>query len=834
MASDGCHGEGALERSRLDFERETAKARYTPGKLVGVVWPFVAVVLAQTLIASLSIYTLSAVRSYVGGESFWSKGYKQAIHSLEHYAAHGDPEMLRLFHQAISVPLGDRKARLALNAVPPDKKAARDGLTAGGNHPSDIASMIWLYSYFSRVPYLAEAIDHWAVADVKILELAALGKRIEAERARVPSPVRLQIEFWIRQIDRLDAEIKPLTVAYSQSLGRGSRAITAILFGVNIASALLLILLATLRTRSLLKERADFEVALIAERKRAGITLGSIGQAVLTTDNEGRLDYLNRFAETLLGVGPTEAIHARLADLFTFDDDSGAPSMHRILERLLDGESVSSTSAPRVLVRRDGSRVPVAMVAAPLKMDGKVSGAVIVLHDMTRENEFINRLSHQATHDALTETPNRRAFETKLGQLIAGLADAPGSHAMMFLDLDQFKIVNDTCGHVAGDELLRQMARTLQQEVGPGDMVARIGGDEFGIILPERSLEKATEVAERLRVSVQDLGFRWNSRAFAVSVSIGLIEVSDPSMSLEEALQAADVACYLAKEKGRNRIQIHISGDAELEARIGEMAWVQRIRRAIDEDRFVLFAQEIVQVSGEPADRHVELLLRLADTGSGLVSPGAFMPSAERFGLMPQIDRWVVAHAFAAIGAHLADRDAPPISTWAINLSGHTIGDPAFCDFVRDEFRRHGVPHDLVCFEITETSAIANLATARSFIEAMKALGCCFSLDDFGAGMSSFGYLKNLPVDYLKIDGSFVKDIVEDPIDRAMVEAIHRIGRITGKKTVAEFVENEAILNALREIGVDYAQGYGVAPPRPLADFRAAASGEGTSLRRAV
>ncbi len=822
----------------MDFERDTEKARYTPGRLAAVVWPFVAVVVAQALVASLSIYTLSAVRSYVGGESYWSKGYKQAVHSLEHYVKTGEVDEFRRFETSIGVPLGDRRARLALEASPPQFDRARQGLLAGRNHPRDIPGMIWLFRYFGGMPYLAEAIEKWSLADPKIVELLELAHAIRRERAGMAQVGEAQTAAWIARIDKLDQEIAPLTFAYSESLGRGSRAITYILFGVNVASALLLILLAILRTRALLMQRSAFEVALIAERKRAQITLSSIGQAVLTTDHEGRLDYLNRVAEKLLGVESAEAIHARLSDLFTFDDGRDAPSIHRILDRLVYGETVASTPGPRVLLRRDGQRIPVSMVAAPLRMDGNVSGAVIVLHDMTRENEYIGRLSHQATHDALTETANRRAFETRLEQLIAGLAKSPGSHAMMFIDLDQFKIVNDTCGHVAGDELLRQVARALSLGLGPADMVARVGGDEFGIILPDCSLERAAEIAERVRVSLQDLGFRWKSRAFAVSASIGLIEVSDPNMSLEEALQAVDVACYLAKEKGRNRIQIHISGDAELEARIGEMAWVQRIRRAMDEDRFVLFAQEIMPLSDQSSGRHIELLLRLADAGSELVSPAAFMPAAERFGLMPQIDRWVVSRAFAAIGAHLADPDAPTISTWAINLSGHTIGHPDFCEFVRGEFRRHGVPHDLVCFEITETSAISNLATARTFIESMKALGCRFALDDFGAGMSSFGYLKNLPVDYLKIDGSFVRDIVEDSIDRAMVETIHRIGHITGKKTIAEFVENDVILEALKEIGVDYAQGYGVAPPRPLADFRRAARRGDTTgaspLRRAV
>jgi len=804
----------------VDIKRDTDRARYTPGRLLAVIWPFAIVVLAQTLVASLSIYTLSAVRSYVGGESMWSKGYKQAIHSLEHYVTSGDVDDFRRFESSIAIPLGDRKARLALQASPPDLDRARQGLLTGRNHPSDIPGMIWLFRYFSEMPYLAEAIEKWSLADPKIVELVEIGHDIKRERDGMAEISRAQMDAWISRVDALDREINPLTLQYAEALGRGSRAITYFLFGVNVVSALLLILFAVRRTRGLLIQRAGFEVALIAERARANVTLASIGQAVLTTDHEGRLLFLNRVGEKLLGVKPEEARQARIADLFSFDDDNARHTVNATLETLFEGGSVTSTLTPRMLIRRDGRRVPVSMVAAPLRMDGKVSGAVIVLHDMTRENEYISRLSHQATHDALTELANRRAFEARLEELIAGLAETPASHAMMFIDLDQFKIVNDTCGHAAGDELLKQVAGALGQGLASSDMLARIGGDEFGVVLPGRSPEDAAHVAERLRAAVEDLDFRWKGRAFAVSASIGLIELSQPSTSLEEALQAADVACYLAKEKGRNRVQTHISGDAELEARIGEMAWVQRIRRATEEDGFLFLAQEIVPLAEPDTGRHIELLLRLADANGGYVSPAAFMPAAERFGLMPLIDRWVVSHAFAAIGAHLADPGAAAISTWAINLSGQTIGDTEFSVFVRDEFRRHGVPHDLVCFEITETSAISNLATARSFIEGMKALGCRFSLDDFGTGMSSFGYLKNLPVDYLKIDGSFVKNIVEDNIDRAMVETIHRIGHITGKKTIAEFVENDAILDALREIGVDYAQGYGVAAPKPLAEFR--------------
>lgn len=806
----------------MDSRRETGSFRYSKVRLAAIVWPFLAVILAQAVIASVSIYTLSAVRSYAAGESVWSKGYKQAIHALEHFVVSGDIDQFRSFETAIGIPLGDRRARLALDASPFDIDRARQGLLTGRNHPADISGMIWLYRNFRDVSYLSDAIERWSKADPKIVELMGIAHQIKRERALLGRVDAAHIEAWIARIDKLDEEIAPLTMRFAEALGRGSRAITYILFGVNIASAALLILLAVLRTRTLLKQQGAFEAALVAERKRARVTLSSIGQAVLTTDHEGRLDYMNPVAERLLGVSWGEAMRARLTDLFSFVDKGRNMSVEDMLERLFLGVQVPSTPTPRRLMRRDGASLPVSVVAAPLMIEGSVSGTVIVLHDMTRENEYIDLLSHQASHDALTNLTNRRAFEARLEQMIAALAQQPDAHAVMFIDLDQFKIVNDTCGHAAGDELLKQVARTIRDALGANDVLARLGGDEFGVILPQVSLAEAGDTAERLRAAVAAMEFFWKGRSFAVSASIGLVDVSDALMTLEETLQSADVACYLAKEKGRNRVQIHIAGDGELQNRIGEMAWVQRIRRAIEDDRFVLFAQPIVPLAGPGEGLHLELLLRL-DGGAGeFVSPAVFIPAAERYGLMPQIDRWVVSQAFAAIAAHVADAASPPLFKCAINLSGQSIGDPSFADFVRAEFRRYGTPPDLVCFEITETSAIANLSTARVFIEQMKVLGCSFSLDDFGAGMSSFGYLKNLDVDYLKIDGGFVKDIVDDRIDRAMVEMIHHIGRVTGKRTIAEFVESEAILAALREIGVDYAQGYAIARPRPLSDFRRA------------
>jgi len=432
------------------------------------------------------------------------------------------------------------------------------------------------------------------------------------------------------------------------------------------------------------------------------------------------------------------------------------------------------------------------------------------------EREFVARLSWQASHDALTGLVNRREFETRLGNALDSLSHKPSEHSLMFLDLDQFKVVNDTCGHAAGDQLLKQMSDLLQENLRTGGILARLGGDEFGVLLEDCDANSAAGIAERLRLAVQELRFIWNGCVFNVSVSIGLVHVAEAG-AIEETLQAADMACYMAKEKGRNRVQVYYPSDSELVQRVGEMAWVQRIRNGLDEQRFCLFTQEIRALnSDEPHHSHVELLLRLRDEGGKLIQPGSFMPAAERYGLMPLIDRWVIRNAFALIASRLGSSEPARLSSCAINLSGATFGDNDFVDYVRRQFKIHRVPPGMICFEITETSAITNLPSAKRFIQALKKLGCRFSLDDFGTGMSSFSYLKHLPVDIIKIDGGFVTEMLNSKIDRAMVEMIVHLARVMGKSTVAEFVESEEVLAALRGIGVDYAQGYAIGKPVPF------------------
>ncbi len=441
---------------------------------------------------------------------------------------------------------------------------------------------------------------------------------------------------------------------------------------------------------------------------------------------------------------------------------------------------------------------------------GNITHFVAIQDDVTYAYEMSEQLSFQASHDALTGLINRREFERRAERLLSTIKHDKAEHALCFLDLDQFKIVNDSCGHIAGDELLRQLGHILLDVVRQRDTLARLGGDEFGILMEHCSLEHAKRTAAALKEAVQDYQLIWEGQSFRVGVSIGLVAITEATPNLTELLKGADAACYMAKELGRNRIHVYQAEDVDLAQRHGEMQWATRIQQALEEDRFCLYAQAIVPLDGS-TDKHYELLIRMIDTKGKIIPPGAFLPAAERYNLMEKLDRLVIERTYTL----LADNPdfLEQIQFISINLSGQSLADNNFEEFVVEQFESTKVPPGKICFEITETAAISNLSTANVFITRMKSLGCRFALDDFGSGLSSFGYLKTLPVDYLKIDGMFVKDIVDDPIDHAMVKSINEIGHVMGMQTIAEFVENDEIKGMLREIGVNYAQGYGIEKP---------------------
>ena len=423
-------------------------------------------------------------------------------------------------------------------------------------------------------------------------------------------------------------------------------------------------------------------------------------------------------------------------------------------------------------------------------------------------------LTYQAIHDPLTGLVNRQEFERRLERVLTTGEDND-PHCVMYLDLDQFKIVNDTSGHVAGDELLKQLAVVLKTQVRKRDTLARLGGDEFGVLLEHCDLDQGLSIAKALIQAVQDFQFGWEHKIFHLGVSIGLVPIPEGGDTLSTIMSAADRACYAAKDKGRNRTHVYQANDLELIKRKGQMNWIAQIHQALQDNRFCLYSQMMlpIQNAGTQPEHH-EILLRLVDESGQHMLPGAFIPAAERYGEMSAIDRWVVQNTFSYLIKHPGTNPLPIIYT--INLSGQSLGDKQFLDFVIEQIDQTGISPENIGFEVTETAALSDLAAAKRFISTLKNRGCCFALDDFGSGLSSFGYLKELPVDYLKIDGNFVKDMAHDPIDAAIVEAINKIGHTAGLQTIAECVETKAVLKKLTTIGVDYAQGYYIGKPQPI------------------
>ena len=552
------------------------------------------------------------------------------------------------------------------------------------------------------------------------------------------------------------------------------------------------------------------------EQERARVTLQSIGDAVITIDGDGLIDYINPQAEVLTGWARTEALGQPLDGIMQLIDEvTLQPAVSPMVQALRDN-AVRMLTGHVALVRRDGNTIAIDDSAAPIRdRQGRVIGGVLVFRDVTIARSMAQRISWAATHDALTSLANRREFEDRVEAALASARSSAKHHVLCYMDLDQFKIVNDTAGHAAGDALLKQVAQALQENLRESDTLARLGGDEFGVLLDSCPLERAELIAANLLSAIKSLRFRWEDKSFVVGISIGVVAIKGDSLSRAEIFSSADAACYMAKEQGRNRVCVFHRADADLAERRRDMDWAARLGRAIEENRFQLYYQPYrALAAGEPGAKHIEILLRLIDEDGSVVLPGSFVPAAERYGVMPAIDQWVIRTVFSRYHDLAAQLGSPLIC--AINVSGTSINGEGLLAFIREQAGLHGILPGTVCFEITETAAINNLRRATQFMKDIKSLGFFFALDDFGSGTSSFGYLKNLPVDYLKIDGSFVQDIADDPLDRAMAETINRVGHIMGLKTVAEFAESEAVIGELRAIGVDFAQGYGVQKPQPL------------------
>ena len=561
-------------------------------------------------------------------------------------------------------------------------------------------------------------------------------------------------------------------------------------------------------------ERTHTLLALKASETRYRELYENVVAGVFQTTPDGHFMAANPALVRLLGYeSEDELLELNIArDLYMYAEDR---------ENWMRAMSAAGEirNAELALRRKDGKRIVVLENSRAVRNDqGRTIYYEGTLTDITEAHELSRQLSYEASHDALTGLINRREFETRLQRAVDSAQTDNAQHALCYLDLDQFKIINDSCGHVAGDELLRQLAQSLQQRVRSNDTLARLGGDEFGLLLHNCSLEDAVAVASGLLRAVEQHQFVWGNSTFSVGASIGVVPVTTLFRRITQLLQAADAACYAAKDQGRNRIHVYREDDSVVAQRQGEMQWVARVKRALEESRFFLEAQPIVPVQGSGGGlRNYELLLRMRDETGRIVPPGAFLPSVERYNLSQRLDRWVITTALQWLGDH--PQRSERIARLFVNLSGDSLGDPQLLEFVRSQLREARVSPHKIGFEITETAAIGNLTRANQLISGLRSMGCAFSLDDFGSGVSSFAYLKALSVDFLKIDGLFVGSITDDVVDLEMVRSITDIGHVMGKKVVAESVENPAVLDKLRQIGVDYAQGFAVGVPGPLAEI---------------
>ncbi len=577
----------------------------------------------------------------------------------------------------------------------------------------------------------------------------------------------------------------------------------------------LMALTATVIAFLVVRRTSEIEKALAQAKEHAEVTLHALGEAVLTADAGGNVVYLNPAAERLTGWSSAEAHGKPLEHIYCLKDEvTLMPLRHPAFAGQIHGP-VAGLQQHAALTNRNQEQFIVNDLASPLcTKQGDVFGTVVISRDVTQERLLSQQLSWQASHDGLTGLLNRSEFEVILKQLIHDAKITDKHHALMYMDLDQFKIVNDTCGHFAGDELLKQLAQLLLPKIRESDTLARLGGDEFGLILENCHLQQASDIARLVLDLVQDFRFVWNDKTFSIGMSIGLVAITGHSKDLVSTLSAADAACFIAKDKGRNRVWIHHTDDDDVVQHKGEMEWVSRLNEALDKNRFELFVQHVKPIKHPKDGCYHEILLRLKQIDGTLVSPMAFIPAAERYGLMTAIDRWVIRHAFQWLSQH--KHMYKPFDTFAINISGQSLADPQFLPFCVNEYKRRSINPNQVCLEITETAAIANWSHANQLFAALKDMGFKFALDDFGSGMSSFGYLKYLSLDYIKIDGSFVKDMVSDKVDKTFVEVINQIGQVMALKTIAEFVEDGQTLELLQNIGVDFAQGFGIHKPVAL------------------
>ena len=766
------------------------------------------------LLTAAVLETQAGATAYIIGESHWSKAHQRAVLSLYRYAGHGRHADLDAAREALRVPLGDRAGRRALEREPIDIAAARAGFLQGQNAPADIDRLIWMYRALAHAPYFRDSVRLWREAEVEIDQLVALADVLEARVAAGPLDAAT-VAAYQRTLLEIDARLRPKELAFSRSLAQGAHfmrrallALSALVFIVLCAYALHVMRTTLRRVR---ETESEFRIAFHQS---------VVGMVKL--DREGRFTQANEALAKILA-RPLPALRGlRLADVLHPDDLAVDAAGAIDWVRLRD-------AGERRFVRPDGEvrwvRWTASVVAA---RTGRSERVFVLAEDVSEAHELACEIAHQASHDELTGLINRREIARRLGQALGGV---PGGqrHTLCFIDLDQFKLVNDTCGHEAGDRFLCQFAHRVAAQLRRDDWVGRLGGDEFAVLLHDTGLEEAEAAMARIQASLGESAFRWNGRMFALNCSIGVAEINDDAVDVDWLLRAADAACYVAKEEGRNRIRCYRDADPSLSRRRRELEWVAHTQLAIAEDRLLLYAQRIVALEGDSGLQY-EVLVRLRDRDGTVHAPGVFLPAMERYGQGMAVDRYVIDAVCRFFARHPAD--LARVDLCHVNVSAQSIADPAFLEHVGQRLDQQPGVSARLCFEITETAVIANLDDACRFIDAMRERGCRIALDDFGSGLSSFAYLKRLPVDILKIDGAFIRDLARGEADLALVRSMSQMGRALGKATVAEWVESEAVLAQLREVGIGHVQGYAVHVPCPLEELMAG-NAEATAVAQA-
>jgi len=563
-----------------------------------------------------------------------------------------------------------------------------------------------------------------------------------------------------------------------------------------------------------MSEHQEYQEKLREQKERAMVTLASIGDGVIATNMVGEIEFMNKAAEKLCGLSSSDAKGKLLPEVCRLIDEKTQLTIDDpIIQALLENGPVYLNKNIELKSIKNNKLYSIEVVVSPIfDSENFAVGAVLVLHDTTELRGMAQQLSYQATHDSLTGLINRREFEERLTEALEIVKRDNTDYILFYMDLDQFKIINDTCGHLAGDELLLKVTHIFSNCMRESDTLARLGGDEFGVLLENCHIENARKIARKIHTELSIFRFCWENNIFEIGVSIGIVKISESLININDLLSAADSACYVAKERGRNSQHVYVEGDKALTRHHNEMKWYQRIQHAFEEHKFEIYMQEIKPTS-ENEPLHAEILLRLISEDR-VISPKQFLPTAERYHMATDIDRWVLKKVLSVI----KDDEYQLVSldgVCAINISGQSLGNENFLEYVNYLFDEYNVNGRSICFEITETAVISNISLARKFMTEMKLRGCKFSLDDFGSGLSSFTYLKNLDVDFIKIDGSFVRNILNDKDDYTMVSTINRLGHSLGLKTIAEFAESPELITALEEMGLDYIQGYAIDVPRP-------------------